>query len=167
ADRSTGGSDRFLNRVTGFSSLELAARFGESGGGVGDCLLGIDAGRRLLVDRVFRGGLGALAGVQPLVQRLAVIPLIARLARALERALGRGELLVRVLVGAGGARRVDRALRLLHFPVRRIGARRTGRRGDDRERDERVTQTPHAPSIPPAFARRHAARRRQDVTAKV
>ena len=59
---------------------------------------------------------------------------------ALERVLGGGELVAGVLIGAGGARRVDRALRLLHFLVGGIAARRAGtaatRRATDEQRDD-------------------------------
>src|SRR5262249_14184257 len=90
------------------------------------------------------GRLRALAGVERGVERLPVVALIHRLVRALQRVLGGGELLARVLIRAGGARGVDRALGLLHFLVRRIAARRgRRRRRDEGERQQETTRGGH------------------------
>ena len=104
-------------------------------------LLGVDACRRLAVDRLLGGGLRALARVERGVERLAVVALVDRLAGALERVLGGGELVAGVLIGAGGAGGVDGALRLLHFFVGGIAARRAGDRRDDGERQQQATRS--------------------------
>jgi hypothetical protein len=57
-----------------------------------------------------------------MVEREPVVPFVHCRTRACERAFGRGQLVVRVLVGARGARRVYGALGLLYFEFRRIVA---------------------------------------------
>ena len=97
----------------------------------------------LLVGRLFGRGLRAFAAVERVIQRQAVVALVDGVV-VLQRVFGRGELLARVLIGAGGARGIDRALRLLHFFVGRIAARR--RREHRREQSgQRATgmQTSH------------------------
>src|SRR5262249_44789396 len=121
-----------------------AARLLERGGGIGNCFLGVDSCGGFLVDGVPGRGLRALARVERVVQRLTVIALIDGAAGALQGVFSGGGLLARGLIGAGGARGVDRALRLLHFPVGGIGAGGGGQRGGDREREQCTTNTPHA-----------------------
>ena len=120
---------------------------GKRRGGLGNRLVGIGACGGLLVDGLLGGVLRALARVERVVERLAVVALIDGVVRALERVFRRGELLARVLVGAGGARDVDRALRLLHFLVGRVAARRVPDRRRDRDGQQPATRAQHRPSI--------------------
>ena len=55
-------------------------------------------------------------------ERLAVVAGGDGFFGSLERVLGGGELGGGELVGAGGAGRIDRALRLVHFLIGRLGA---------------------------------------------
>src|SRR5204863_6205870 len=100
----------------------------QGGFGGGQSALGVGAGGGFLVDRFLGGRLGALACVEGAVERLAVIALRDGVVGALERLFRRRELFAGVLVGAGGACRVDRALRLLHFFFGGIAACRAGHR---------------------------------------
>ena len=81
------------------------------------------------------GGLGGrflrmLARVQRVVERLAVVALVDRFVRFLQRRGGGGVLVGGVLVGAGGARGIDRALRLVDLFLRGFASslRRTSSR---------------------------------------
>ena len=65
---------------------------------------------------------GALAAVERVVQRQPIVALLDGVVRVLQRLDGRGEFLGGVPIGAGGARRIDRVLRLLDFFVGRIAA---------------------------------------------
>ena len=76
---------------------------------------------------------GALAAVERVVERQPVVALIDGVVRVLQRVVGRREFLGGVPIGAGRARGVDRALRLLHFLVGRIAAAR--------QRDENARST--------------------------
>src|SRR5262249_55532462 len=94
----------------------------------------------LAVHGFLGGNLRALAGIERGVERRAIVALLDRRVGALERVFGRGEFLAGVLIRAGGARGIDGALRLLHFLVGRIAARR-GRCGrDDRERYQQAAE---------------------------
>lgn len=69
-----------------------------------------------------RGVLRALAGVDRVAERLAIIPLRDEVVRFLQRARSCRVLVYGVLVGAGGARGVQRALGLIDFFLGRLGA---------------------------------------------
>src|SRR4029077_20827406 len=105
--------------------LEARAGIVQRAFGVEQRLGRVGAGDRFFVDRFLGRGLGALARVERVVEGLAVVALADRVVGALEGVLGGGALFAGVLIGAGGAGRVDRALRLLHFLVGGIAARRT------------------------------------------
>ena len=75
-------------------------------------LVDVDLESRLPVGGVFRRRLRARARVKGVVERLAVVARDDGGLRALEGALGAGELVGGVAVGLRGFRRVDRLLRL-------------------------------------------------------
>ena len=107
-----------------------------------DARFGIAAGLGLSIGSGACGRLRALAGIERVTQRLAVVALIDGFVRFLQRG-SRGTVVVgRVLVGAGCARRVDRALRLIEFLLRRLGTC-----GQAHERDTESDQPTHAKSI--------------------
>ena len=81
-----------------------------------------------------RGVASPLASIDRIGEGLPVVALIYRLARPLQRGRGRRVLLRRVRVGASGARRIDRGLRLVDFFLRRLGARSQKRDDCDQQR---------------------------------
>ncbi len=87
----------------------------------------------------FAARLRAIAAVERVVQRQAIVALRDRVLCALERLDGRLVLLCGVTIGSGGSRGVDRALGLIHFAARRRGAgqceRNTNREVQCTERD--------------------------------
>jgi hypothetical protein len=118
----------FCRRVRGLGHFQLGAGVVQRGVGFGQRALGVGAGRSLLVDRLFGGGLCALACVERGVECQAVVTLDDRVMGTFEGVFGRGEFLAREPIGAGGARGIDRRLRLLDFLVGGIAARRCTRR---------------------------------------
>ena len=78
----------------------------------------------LAVGRLLGRGLRALAAVERVVERQAVVALRdGRRCDRFERIHGRRELDAGVPIRAGGARGIDRALGLLHLSVGRLRAR--------------------------------------------
>ncbi len=100
--------------------------------------VGLDARGRHAVGGQLGGILGALAAVERVVEGEAVVARRHRRAGARQRGLRGGEFFGGVHVGAGGTRRVDRALRLLHLLVGRVAAARR------REQDEQCQEGPRA-----------------------
>ena len=127
-----------------FGRPELRARRVKRGLGVGDRLRRAGARGGFAADRFLGGGLGALAGVERGVERLAIVALGDSVTGPLEGVLGRGELLAGVLIGPGRARRVDSALRLLYFLVGAIAGRHPRHRRKHGERQEEATERRHA-----------------------
>ena len=80
--------------------------------------------------------LGAFARVEREVERLAIVAIVGGLVRVLQRVDGGGELFACVLVAAGGARRIDGALGLLHLLLGRV-ATRPRRSAEADEQDQR------------------------------
>ncbi len=91
-------------------------------GGVGNPRLGGHTRARFAVDRLPSGVLGTLPGVERIAERLTEVALIDRVVRFLQRRRGGRVLVRRVLVGAGRACGVDRALSLIDFCLWRFGA---------------------------------------------
>ena len=89
-------------------------------------------GDGLLVGSLAGRGLGALAGVERVIERLPVIALGGRVVGSLQGGLGGGEFRRGVLRGAGGAGRGDGALGLIHFLLWRRGAPREGGQDEGR-----------------------------------
>src|SRR5207253_1723109 len=126
--------ERARRHARRFGGLQPGARIVQRRVGAGQRGGRVGAGDRFLVDRFLGRSLSAFAGVERVVECLAVVALIDGVVGALQGGLGGGELVARVLIGAGGARGVDRALGLLHFPVGGIAAGRAGHRREYGER---------------------------------
>ena len=84
-------------------------------GGVGNLRLGGHTRARFAVGRLPSGVLGALPGVERIAERLTEVALVDRSCAFCNADVAAGVLVRRVLVGAGRARGVDRALRLIDF----------------------------------------------------
>src|SRR3954468_20477354 len=143
-DRTAQGRQRAGRRPRTLERPHLHLRGNERGGGGGNRAIRVDAGGGLAVGGELGGVLGPLAAVERVVQRQPVVTLLDGFVGVLQRLLRRGELLVRVLIGAGRARRVDRALRLLHFFLRWIAAAggRAQKEGDDQRQRARAVHPP-------------------------
>jgi len=102
--------------------LERGPGLGERRRGGPESTFGVEACGGLLAGGLRRRRLRPLAAVERVVEREAIVTLLNRSARVRERAFGRGQLVVRVIVGARGAGGVDGALCLLDFALRRIVA---------------------------------------------
>ena len=124
--------DLTLRELGGIGQLETLCQrlHGRRGRGHGG--FGFAAGARLAVGRGLGGLLRAIVGVEGAGQREAVVALRDRVVCLLQRGGRGGELLRRVLLGAGGARGVEGALRQVDFF---LGRCRTGRQeASDRTR---------------------------------
>src|SRR5262245_50147528 len=129
--------------MRGLRGAQLRMRVVERGHAVEQGALGFAARGRPSVGGFLGGVLRALASVQRVIEGEAIVALRDGVVGALERFLRRGELFGGVLIGAGGARRVDRALRLLDFLVGRICARRADERRSDGDREQDTTKRRH------------------------
>jgi NAD-dependent deacetylase len=106
----------------GVGRLQPCRGDGDGGGDLRQQAFGLAARRRLLVGRHLGRVLCTLAAVECVVQREPIIAVGHCSARAVER-INRGLVLVGgVLLGTGGASRVDGALRLVQFLLGRVAA---------------------------------------------
>ena len=121
-----------MRRATS-GSFNCGCALRQQRGDFGDGAFGLAARVGAAVDRQLGGVLRALAAVEGVAQRLAVIAGGDGLFGSLERVDGGGEFSGGELVGAGGAGRVDRALRLIHFLAGRLGAAGREDGGDERQ----------------------------------
>lgn len=125
----------------GLCSLQPALEFFQMRGERDDAGFGLAARGRLAVGRGARRVLPALARVERVAERLFVVALLDGVVRFLQRGGGRAVLVFRVLLGAGGARRVDGALCLIEFFLGRF---RTAR---DEEQAEQHRQATHRSEV--------------------
>ena len=106
----------------GVGGLQLLAQLPRGGGHPGERGLRFSLGARLAVGRLAGRLERALVGVDRARQRQPVVALRDGLVRLLHRGRRRGERLGRVLLGAGGARRVDGTLGAIDFFLGGFGA---------------------------------------------
>jgi DNA repair protein RadC len=118
--RSHQRSARYARRFCGSQALVGLI---EHCGQLAQPALGAAAERGLLIGRPLGGALRALAGVERVVQRQAIVPLRDRLIRAFEGSDRSVVLLGRIPIGTRCASGVDGALCLIHFAGWRIAAR--------------------------------------------
>jgi DNA repair protein RadC len=118
--RSHQRSARYARRFCGSQALVGLI---EHCGQLAQPALGAAAERGLLIGRPLGGALRALAGVERVVQRQAIVPLRDRLVRAFEGSDRGVVLLGRIPIGTRCASGVDGALCLIHFAGWRIAAR--------------------------------------------
>ena len=152
-------------RDVGVLQLRLCPR--QQGRDFGDGAFGLAARVGAAIDRQLGGVLRALAAVERVAERLAVVAGGDGLFGLLERVDGGGEFGGGELVGAGGAGRVDRALRLIHFLVGRLGAAGREDGGDERQaanHTKHVSRVYVSGAAPPARSR--ARTTRQSATMK-
>ena len=112
-------------------------RGGGRGGG-----LGLTAGAGLAVGRAARGVLRAVVRVERPGEGEPIVALGDRVVGVLKRGGGVGVLLGRVLLGAGGAGRVERALREVDLFLR--GSRTGGEQDQRQQQDGQSTHRDHS-----------------------
>ena len=121
--------------VSGSFSLRLGAI--DERGGFGERTLGVAAGLGARVDGGLGRVLGALAAVERLRQRQAIVPCGNGDVSLGQRVDGALQLVGGVLVRAGGFGSIDGALRLVHFLAGRLGAAGGEQQRDDETRAAR------------------------------
>ena len=129
-------------------SLERGLRVGERAVRVGEGVFGVTPRSGLAAGGLLRRVLRALARVERVIEGEPVVAIRDGIVGALEGVGGGGEFVVRELVGAGGARGINRALRLLQLFLRRIAAGRGAERRDNGQRQQHAAER-HFVSITP------------------
>lgn len=142
--------------------VELCLRPRQQRRDFGDFALGVAARIGAPVDGHLGGVLGAFAAVDRVAECLAVVAGGDGFFGSLECAGGGGEFLGGKSLGAGGARRFNRALRLIHFFVGRLGA--TGREKGDDDKRQSANGTKHVQRVYASDTRENA---REDATTRV
>ena len=110
-------------RMSVFCGLQADGGNGDRRGRIGEEPFGVAARRRPLVGGALRRRLRALAAVERVIEREAIVALADGLLRVRERIDGALQLFGRVDGRARGSRGVDGALGLMQFLVRRFAAR--------------------------------------------
>ena len=151
-NRPARGRQSFCRCVCALRGLESRTRVGEGGGRIGECALGLCTRGTAAVGGFLRRVLGAFPRVERVVEGQTIVALCDSIIGALERILRGREFIARELLGAGGARGVDRALGLLQLFVRRIAACRACQRHEEgqqaRDNADRRHASQYTPPLP-------------------
>ena len=122
--------------MRGLGSGKPYVRFAQRRSDAGQRAFGLGAYGLLALGGVLRGALRPLARVERVIEREPIVALDDGVVGQLERFARGIEVVGRISIRAGGFRGVDCGLRLLHFLVRRPGARRNQRREQGKRREE-------------------------------
>src|SRR4029077_473098 len=125
--------------VRGLGRAQLRSHADERQRGVAERAIGVRTGGGLAIRGIPRGRLGAILGLERVVEGEPEVSGVDSGVGALQRVRGRGKIFFRVPLGTGGASGVGRGLGLLDFFVWGIAAA-----GSDRTRrdDDRAYKTP-------------------------
>lgn len=148
--RLPGLSDASARRAHVFGDFQFGANVVESRVDRAQRVVGLDSRGGFVVGRQFGGVLRSLAAVDRVVEGEAIVALSDGVVGLLQQILRGRELVARIAIRAGGARRVDGALGLLHLPVGRFGA--AGHEGRERGAggEGEATEGRHFVSIRPS-----------------